>query len=149
SWSTLETTGLPAAREEAAFVALGGKGYLLGGRGNRSTGVFEPSTSTWTEGKAPPLPLHHFQPLALGNSIYALGVGALVEVTGTLLVQDNPELDASSLAGVQGRIKRSGNRDAVPTLLSPCPWADDDECDEPPDSDLCAPGTDPICALDY
>ncbi|HKO94570.1 MAG TPA: hypothetical protein VJU61_25625 [Polyangiaceae bacterium] len=74
--------------------------------------------------------------------------GSLLEVTGTLHVQDNPELDASALAAVQGRIKRSGNRDQTPTLMSPCPWADDEECDEPPDSELCAEGTDPVCRWD-
>lgn len=87
--------------------------------------------------------------ISYNSHLLGFDLSALVEVTGTLLVRDNPELDASSLAGVKGRIKRSGNRDAAPTLLSPCPWTDDDECDEPPYSELCAPGTDPICALDY
>jgi hypothetical protein len=82
----------------------------------------------------------------ISDNDHLLGVdlGSLLEVTGTLRVRDNPELDSSPLAAVPGRIKRSGNRDPAPTMLSPCPWPDDDECDE--SSDLCAPGTDPICA---
>ncbi len=86
--------------------------------------------------------------ISRNGRLMGFNLGSLVDVTGTLHVSDNPELDASSLAVVQGRIKRSGNRDPVPTLLSPCPWTDDDECDEPPWSEYCAPGTDPICALD-
>ena len=75
----------------------------------------------------------------------ALDLHSLARVTGTLRITDNPQLDTSALAGVRGRIKRSGNR-GDPSELSPCPWADDDECDEPPYSNACALGTDPVCA---
>ena len=81
-----------------------------------------------------------------GNQRLAgLDLHSLARVTGTLRVTDNPLLDTSALAAVRGRVKLTGNRDD-PTELSPCPWADDDECDEPPHSSACAPGTDPICA---
>jgi hypothetical protein len=81
-------------------------------------------------------------------SLAAIDFRSLVAVTGTLRVVDNPELDPSSLATTRGRIKMGGNRGDTPALLSPCPWPDDEECDEPPDLNLCAPGTDPICAFD-
>jgi hypothetical protein len=81
-----------------------------------------------------------------GNPLLAtLDLHSLGRVSGTLRVTNNPQLDPSALAAVQGRLKITGNR-GDPTELSPCPWADDDECDEPPDSNACAVGTDPICA---
>ncbi|MEO8180996.1 MAG: hypothetical protein ABI895_19345 [Deltaproteobacteria bacterium] len=116
SWSTLETTGLPTAREEAAFVALGGKGYLLGGRGNRNTGVLDPSTSSWTEGAAPPLPLHHFQALALGDSIYALGAmtgGYPNEVPVADVYTYTPSQDAWAVVGQIPEGRRRGGAGLV------------------------------------
>jgi hypothetical protein len=88
------------------------------------------------------------QQLGTGNitaneSLSAVDLHSLAEVTGTLRVIGNPQLDPSSFAGLS-HVKVGGNRDA-PALLSPCPWPDDNECDEPPEAELCAPGTDPVC----
>jgi hypothetical protein len=84
--------------------------------------------------------------IAENESLTEIDFRGLADVTGTLRVLGNPQLDAGSLSNLPGRIKAAGNRDD-PDLLSPCPWADDDECDESP-YPLCAPGTDPICEQD-
>lgn len=75
SWSyvTSEDGSLPVARHEAAFVGLGDKFYLLGGRGERSTSIYDTNTNTWTEGPEPPLEMHHFQPVVVGSKIYIIG----------------------------------------------------------------------------
>ncbi|NAS13833.1 Kelch repeat-containing protein [Poritiphilus flavus] len=75
SWRyvTSEDGSLPVARHEAAFARVGDKFYLLGGRGDRATSIFDTSTNTWTEGPEPPLEMHHFQPVVVGSKIYILG----------------------------------------------------------------------------
>ncbi|MEM7380976.1 MAG: galactose oxidase [Bacteroidota bacterium] len=75
SWTyvTSEDGSLPVARHEAAFVGLGDKFYLLGGRGERATSIYDTNTNTWTEGPEPPLEMHHFQPVVLGSKIYIIG----------------------------------------------------------------------------
>ena len=62
-----------AQRHEAGAVAFNGKLYLLGGRGNRPVSVYDPAARTWTNRAAPPLEIHHFQPVAWGDKIYAIG----------------------------------------------------------------------------
>ena len=61
------------ARHEAGAVAMGGKLYLLGGRGQRPVSIFDPATKRWSQGAAPPFEMHHFQPVAYGNRIYVAG----------------------------------------------------------------------------
>lgn len=73
SWAEVEVPGpLPTPRHECGFVELGGKLYLLGGRGSKKTGIFDPVAGTWSEGAAPPLQLHHFQPVAFNEQIYVV-----------------------------------------------------------------------------
>jgi len=73
-WQTLECTGEPVARHEAAFVEANGKFYLLGGRRIQEVSIFEPETNTWTSGAKPPIELHHFQGFARNGKIYVVGV---------------------------------------------------------------------------
>ncbi|WP_366182894.1 kelch repeat-containing protein [Flavobacterium ovatum] len=72
-WETLVCTGEPAARHEAAFVEVGGKFYLLGGRRIQEVSIFNPETNTWTSGAKPPIELHHFQSFAYKGKIYVVG----------------------------------------------------------------------------
>ena len=61
------------ARHEASAVAIGDRLYLMGGRGNRPVEIYDTVTGDWqTLGQAP-VDLHHFQPVAIGTDIYALG----------------------------------------------------------------------------
>ena len=60
-------------RHEAGGVVLNGKLYLLGGRGTRSVSVFDPITNKWSQKAAPPIQLHHFQPVAYNNKIWVIG----------------------------------------------------------------------------
>lgn len=63
----------PVKRHEAAFVNVGDKFYLLGGRGIRPVSIFDPLTRVWTKGKKPPIEFHHFQPVVSGNKVYIIG----------------------------------------------------------------------------
>ena len=63
----------PVARHEAAFVNLGHKSYLLGGRGIRTVSIYDHKSGTWSQGSKPPLELHHFQPVVYKKKIYIIG----------------------------------------------------------------------------
>lgn len=74
SWlEEIARQGSPDARHEAGFVAVNDKFYLLGGRGIKPVNIYDPITKVWTNGQAPPIELHHFQPLAYQGKIYAIG----------------------------------------------------------------------------
>lgn len=62
-------------RHESGYVAINGKFYLAGGRGNRSLNIFDPSTNEWTEGATVPNnnELHHFQAINFQNKLYIIG----------------------------------------------------------------------------
>ena len=62
----------PTARHEAAMVALGGKAYLMGGRGVKPVEEFDPRTSPWRQLRPAPLEMHNFQPVAVGGQIYVM-----------------------------------------------------------------------------
>ncbi len=72
-WEILDPHGRPHARHEAAFVECDGKFYLLGGRRIQPVDIYDPKTNTWTEGKAPPIEVHHFQPVVWRNRIILAG----------------------------------------------------------------------------
>lgn len=63
----------PVARHEAAFVNVGSKFYLLGGRGIRPVSIYDTQSGTWSKGPEPPIELHHFQPVVVEDRIYILG----------------------------------------------------------------------------
>ncbi len=63
----------PIARHEAAFVNVGDKFYLLGGRKIRAVSIFDTKTRKWTLGKKPPIEFHHFQPIVFEDHIYIIG----------------------------------------------------------------------------
>ena len=63
----------PIARHEAAFVAVGSKFYLLGGRGIKPVSIYDSKTGKWTQGSPSPIELHHFQPVVYRDNIYIIG----------------------------------------------------------------------------
>jgi len=73
TWSEVRTTNQPTARHEAAFVAVGDKAYLLGGRGIKPVDIYDPATRTWTVGDTSPIEIHHFQPVVYNEEIYLMG----------------------------------------------------------------------------
>lgn len=73
AWTTVETVGNPHPRHEAAFVAVGGKFHLLGGRRIQPVDIYDPATRTWTAGSPPPVEVHHFQPVVRDKKIWLVG----------------------------------------------------------------------------
>ena len=75
AWQNVVTADGSAAtaRHESAAVAVNGKLYLLGGRETRPVEVYDPVTKLWREIGAAPEEIHHFQPVPLGDKIYAIG----------------------------------------------------------------------------
>jgi hypothetical protein len=68
-----------------------------------------------------------------------------LQQAGPVFIVDNAGLDGSLLSSRLASVESSLLRvapDQTQSLLSPCPWAADDVCDE---RYLCAPDTDPIC----
>ena len=72
-WQRIAPAGAPTARHEAGFVRLGDRLYLMGGRGNLPVDIYDPETRRWHEGASPPLELHHFQPVVVGEEIWVVG----------------------------------------------------------------------------
>jgi N-acetylneuraminic acid mutarotase len=72
-WETVETVGKPHARHEAAFVGMGEKLYLLGGRGIKPVDIYHPANKTWTKGAVSPVEVHHFQPVTIDQKIWLVG----------------------------------------------------------------------------
>ena len=60
------------ARHEACFVMVGRKGYLVGGRGNKDTGIYDPVSRTWTKGARPPIQMHHMQCVAAQGKLWVM-----------------------------------------------------------------------------
>jgi N-acetylneuraminic acid mutarotase len=72
-WKNLETQNLPEARHENAFVRVGEKFYLIGGRKLKPVEIFDPKTKKWTKGAMAPLEMHHFQAVEYRGEIYVMG----------------------------------------------------------------------------
>ncbi len=72
-WTTVETVGKPHARHEAAFVGLAEKAYLLGGRRLQPVDIYDHATKSWSHGAAPPVEVHHFQPVVWQKKIWLVG----------------------------------------------------------------------------
>lgn len=72
-WKTPNTTNKPLPRHENAFVKAGDKFYLLGGRGIKPVGIYDPATQSWTEGAPIPLEISHCQAVAHNGLVYLMG----------------------------------------------------------------------------
>lgn len=75
SWQTVSSadSSKPIARHEAAFVKVKNKFYLLGGRRIQAVSIYDVKTKKWSQGAAPPIEMHHFQPIVYKNTIYIIG----------------------------------------------------------------------------
>ncbi len=72
-WETIQSVNVPSERHENAYVVVGDKFYLLGGRGQRSVEVYDPTTKTWETRSAPPFQMHHFQAVPYNGQSYIMG----------------------------------------------------------------------------
>lgn len=72
-WQSLESREKPTARHENGFVAVGDKLYLIGGRGERPLDIYHPTSSQWSQGKKPPMEIHHLQAVAWDHKLYVIG----------------------------------------------------------------------------
>ena len=73
TWQTLDPKGRPHPRHEAAFVECDGKFYLLGGRRIQPVDIYDPKTNSWSQGKEPPVEIHHFQSVVWQGRIILAG----------------------------------------------------------------------------
>ena len=115
-WQTLDPEGRPHARHEAAFVECDGKFYLLGGRRIQPVDIYDPETNSWSEGKAPPVEIHHFQPVVWNNRIILAGAmtGKYPHETALpRLVIYDPTLDEWSYGAEIPEDRRRGGAGAV------------------------------------
>jgi N-acetylneuraminic acid mutarotase len=115
-WETLATAGQPHARHEAAFVGLGEKLFLLGGRRIQPVDVYDLATGAWSAGKAPPVETHHFQPVAWEGKIWLPGAMTGKYPHETALAQIpvyDPAADAWSEGPALPADRRRGGSGAV------------------------------------
>lgn len=70
--STSDGTSI-TPRHETGSVVVNGDMYVLGGRGMRPVEVYRSGLNGWESLGATPLEIHHFQPVAVGTKIYAVG----------------------------------------------------------------------------
>jgi N-acetylneuraminic acid mutarotase len=63
----------PIPRHECALIEVKDKLYLLGGRGIHPVEVYDPKTNLWVKKAAPPIEIHHFQPITYNGYIIIIG----------------------------------------------------------------------------
>lgn len=73
SWTILEAEGEAEKRHENAFVQVGDKFLLIGGRGQKKIDIFDTQTRKWSKGAQPPMEIHHVQAVSLDGLVYILG----------------------------------------------------------------------------
>jgi N-acetylneuraminic acid mutarotase len=74
-WTELKAKdgSLPKARHEAAFVGVGDRFYLMGGRRIQPVSIYDVKKQKWSDGSPPPIELHHFQAVVYQEEIYIVG----------------------------------------------------------------------------
>jgi len=75
-WELLPPSDHPLARHECAYVRVGNRFYLIGGRGShpiKPVEIFDPATNTWSKGATPPVEMHHFQAVEYEGKVYVVG----------------------------------------------------------------------------
>jgi N-acetylneuraminic acid mutarotase len=75
-WELLPASEHPLARHECAYVRVGDRFYLIGGRGSnpiKPVEIFDPATRTWRVGATPPVEMHHFQAVEYEGKVYVVG----------------------------------------------------------------------------
>ncbi len=73
-------------RHESGLAQVGGKLYLLGGRGTQGVDRYDPDSKTWESLGPMPMELHHFQPVVIGSRIFIIGAFTCCFPTEDLIV---------------------------------------------------------------
>lgn len=60
-------------RHETAMVEVGGRYYLIGGRGSRPVQEYDPVERVWRTRGFPPQEIHHFQPVVVDGLVWVVG----------------------------------------------------------------------------
>lgn len=107
-------------RHENAYVKVGDRFYLIGGRGERPVQIYDPTTRTWTTGATPPLSMHHFQAVSYDGKIYVLGAfngnypdetpipNVYIYDPATDQWTEGPEIPADRRRGAAGAVAHEG-----------------------------------------
>jgi hypothetical protein len=74
-WQIVGSQNHPMKRYENAYVCVGDRFYLVGGRYTRPVEFFSPADNRWTAvpNSVPPFQMHHFQAVELNGLIYVVG----------------------------------------------------------------------------
>lgn len=72
-WRIIEASGAPSNRHENGAFHYNNKLYLIGGRGTLPVDVYDPAGNSWSKLPAPPIEMHHMQPVAVNGKIYVVG----------------------------------------------------------------------------
>lgn len=73
TWETVPTIGEPTARHENGFVFCNDAFYLIGGRRDQPVFRLDAESLAWSQLSPPPLEIHHFQPIVIGDDIWLVG----------------------------------------------------------------------------
>lgn len=73
TWEPVATVNGCHGRHEAAMVTLNDRLYLIGGRKVKPVDEYNPKTKQWTALAKPPLEMHHFQAVVVGERIAIIG----------------------------------------------------------------------------
>jgi len=115
-WQALHFSGDFTPRHEATMVEHQGLFYFLGGRRLNPVEVFDPNTQRWTRKSKPPIELHHFQAVSLGEVIYIIGAmsgGYPGETPVDRVIKYYPAEDRFALGDVIPEARRRGGAGAV------------------------------------
>ncbi|MEM9572828.1 MAG: DUF5060 domain-containing protein [Pseudomonadota bacterium] len=72
-WESVETENTPIARHEASLVAFKDTLLLIGGRGLKPVDEYRVHENKWVQKSFPPIELHHFQAVTIGDTVYIVG----------------------------------------------------------------------------
>ncbi|MDX2304431.1 MAG: kelch repeat-containing protein [Microscillaceae bacterium] len=120
-WFVQSTNGIsPENRHEGSFVEVGGKFYLIGGRGTKKIQAYNPVTKTWSNTNTSTSDIHHFQPVAYKSKIYIIGAfnggypnenpvaNVLIYDTQTDQLTTGPAIPSNRLRGSAGVVLYEG-----------------------------------------
>jgi hypothetical protein len=93
SWIETDDAAPVSPRQEACFVMVGRKAYLVGGQGSRwPVDIYDPVTRRWTTGSPAPVVVNHHQCEVLDGKIWILSAWVHVSTTFGSRDEDNSKI---------------------------------------------------------